>query len=318
MIEGDRRISFGSRYQRFAWFVLAFNVIVILWGALVRATGSGAGCGGNWPLCNGDIFPLSATTETLIEYTHRITSGLALLLTLVLTFRSRRFPSGVRARKAALASGVFIIIEALIGAGLVLLDLVGGNTSIMRAIASSVHLSNTYLLLAALTLTAIWSRTNRADYQSPGWAGWGMVILALVGLIVVGASGAITALGDTLFPAREFAAGVAEELDATSHFLVRLRVIHPILAIVVGAYILVGIRLKMFAQEESFNDRVRTAVVVLIVVQWIAGAVNVFLLAPIWMQILHLLIADSIWITFIIYIEHRLYLASQLHRSAAI
>jgi cytochrome c oxidase assembly protein subunit 15 len=318
MIESDRSISFESRYQRFAWFVLAFNVLVILWGAFVRATGSGAGCGGNWPLCQGDVFPLSATAETLIEYTHRITSGLALLLTLILTFISRKFPAGARVRKAALASGVFIVIEALIGAGLVLLDLVGGNTSVMRAIASAIHLSNTYLLLAALAFTAIWASTNRATYRSPGRKGWGLIVLALVGLIVVGASGAITALGDTLFPARDLAAGVAEELEGTSHFLVRLRVIHPLVAIVVGAYILFGLRFQLFVQEANVKDRIRTAVTVLIASQWVAGAVNVLLLAPIWMQIVHLLIADLIWIAFIIYLEHRLYPASENHRSTSV
>src|SRR5512138_1330366 len=107
-------------FARFAWCVLGYHLAVIAWGGLVRATGSGAGCGQHWPTCNGQVVPRSAAAETLVEYTHRATSGVALLLVVVLFAWARRaFPRGHPARRAAAFSMVFILTEALLGAGLV-------------------------------------------------------------------------------------------------------------------------------------------------------------------------------------------------------
>src|SRR5688572_19392438 len=113
-------------FRRFAIITLGYNLLVIVWGAYVRASGSGAGCGKHWPLCNGVVVPESASTATMIEYAHRITSGLALVLVVVLAIWAFRVaPRGDRLRKAAVVSLVFIVTEALVGAGLVLLELVG-------------------------------------------------------------------------------------------------------------------------------------------------------------------------------------------------
>src|SRR5215467_12703113 len=68
-----------GRVSAFAWGVLAYNVAVIAWGAFVRASGSGAGCGRHWPLCNGEVVPRPTSVATVIEATHRATSGLALV-----------------------------------------------------------------------------------------------------------------------------------------------------------------------------------------------------------------------------------------------
>jgi cytochrome c oxidase assembly protein subunit 15 len=158
----------------YALVVLGVNLFVILWGAVVRASGSGAGCGEHWPLCNGAILPQSHATATLIEFTHRATSGIALLLVIGLFWWSRRtFPTGHRARTGALWSLVFICSEALVGAGLVLLHLVGDNASPLRAMYLAAHLLNTFLLLAALALTAHWA-THDAPWRRPkaGAAPW--------------------------------------------------------------------------------------------------------------------------------------------------
>ncbi|MFN8454080.1 MAG: COX15/CtaA family protein [Anaerolineae bacterium] len=74
-----------DRFAKYVWTVLAYNLAVILWGAFVRASGSGAGCGSHWPLCNGEVIPRTPQMETLVEFTHRLTSGLALLLVIGLT-----------------------------------------------------------------------------------------------------------------------------------------------------------------------------------------------------------------------------------------
>src|SRR5664279_3445372 len=76
---------------RFAWFVVFYNVLVILWGALVRASGSGAGCGNHWPLCNGQVIPVSPNVHTIIEFTHRmmtVGATLVVIALLVWTFRA--------------------------------------------------------------------------------------------------------------------------------------------------------------------------------------------------------------------------------------
>src|SRR5512133_3382468 len=193
------------RFPRFAWLVLLYNLAVIAWGAFVRATGSGAGCGKHWPMCNGVVVPPSPSVATLIEFSHRLTSGLDLLLVIGLAvWAFRAYPKRHVVRKAAVASVALLLSEALVGAGLVLLELVAHNASLKRAVALPTHLVNTFFLLAALSLTAWWSsvvppaavgRVSRLRGQ--GAAG-GFVVASLVGTLLLGVSGAVTALGDTL------------------------------------------------------------------------------------------------------------------------
>src|ERR1044071_4013704 len=123
--------KFGNaRFARYAWGVLAYNVAVVLWGAYVRATGSGAGCGNHWPLCNGEVTPHSPAIATLIEFTHRATSGISLALVgLLVVWAFRAYPRRHRVRLGAALSLVFLLTEALIGAALVLLEHVAKNTS---------------------------------------------------------------------------------------------------------------------------------------------------------------------------------------------
>src|SRR5688500_14139852 len=154
-----------QRFARFAWFVLVYNIGVILWGAYVRATGSGAGCGEHWPLCNGVIVPRAAQAATVIEFTHRLTSGLADLLAIALPLWARRvFPAGHIVRKAAMWTLIHNVTEGLLGASLVLLGHVAENTSAWRGVSLSVHLINTLFLLAALSFTA-WYAAERQPYD---------------------------------------------------------------------------------------------------------------------------------------------------------
>lgn len=286
----------SAAFTRFAWGVLAWNVIVVLWGALVRATGAGAGCGSHWPLCNGEVVPQSPAAKTLIELTHRLTSGLALIgVVLLCVWAFRRFTRGDRVRRFAAWSLVLILIEALLGAGLVLLEYVGENKSVGRALYLSAHLINTQLLLGVLTLTAWYSARHDSPALDRGLLGGALLIS-----LIVGVSGAIAALGDTLFPATSLSEGIRQEVSETAHFLLRLRLLHPALALVGGGYIL-------FAAVKVINARVSTTATKLawwscglVLVQLVAGAVNVLLLAPLWMQILHLLLADLLWITLVL------------------
>ena len=286
----------------YALLVLGVNLFVILWGAVVRASGSGAGCGEHWPLCNGDILPQSPATATLIEFTHRATSGIALLLVVALYWWSRRaFPVGHRARTGALWSLGFICSEALVGAGLVLLHLVGDDASPLRAIYLAVHLLNTFLLLAALALTAHWA-THDAPWRRPafGAAPW-LLGAGVLAVLVVGMSGAVTALGDTLFPPASLAAGFREDASPTAHFLIRLRVLHPVLALLTGFYLSVMVwqvwRVRPGAVETPWGRRLTT----LVLVQLAVGLSNLLLRAPTALQLAHLLVADLLWLTLVLF-----------------
>ena len=290
-----------ARLPRYALLTLAVNLLVILWGALVRATGSGAGCGSHWPLCNGTVVPPSPTTATLVELTHRLTSGVALVLVVALAVRCRRaLPAAHPARPASLAALVLILVEAAIGAGLVLFELVGDDASAGRAAYMAVHLVNTFLLLAALALTAWWAAGRPAPRWSrrPGRP----LLVAAGGVLLVAATGAVTALGDTLFPAGSLAAGLRQDLDASAHFLVRLRVIHPLLAVAVTGYLLALPQLAGGPRRSTGGGvarRLGSAVSLLALVQLLVGAANVGLLAPLSLQLVHLLVADLLWIALV-------------------
>lgn len=293
-----------DRFARFSWLVLAYNLAVVLWGAFVRATGSGAGCGSHWPLCNGEILPRAPSVETLIELSHRLTSGLALLLVVGLVvgaFRSR--PPRHPARRAALGALAFMLTEAAVGAGLVLFELVAENESMARALFMAVHLVNTFFLIAALALAAR-AATGGAPLRvrgvhGQGAVGWWLSLGAVVSL-AAGVSGAIAALGDTLFPATSLAEALRQDLSPTAHLLVRLRLLHPALA-VAASLVLIALALKLPRRRPGPRMASFSRLVLgLVFVQLGAGAVNVLLLAPIWLQLVHLLLADLLWIAFVL------------------
>lgn len=292
-----------ANFARYAWFVLTFLILVILWGAFVRATGSGAGCGSHWPLCNGVVVPREPRIETLIELTHRVTSALSGVLVLAMLFWAfRLFPKGHIVRKAAAWSTVFIITEGLVGAGLVLFEWVAHNQSVGRAISMAVHLVNTFLLLAAVALTAWWAGAG-SDYRlrlrGHGRVGW-LIGGGVALLLILGVSGAITALGDTLFPSGTLSEGIAADFEATAHFLVRLRLYHPVIAVFTGLYL--WLAAPIIARERPgigplfFSNAVR----ILVIVQLAAGVVNILLNVPVWMQLVHLLLADLMWIAVVL------------------
>jgi len=289
------------RFARYAWGVLAYNIVVILWGAFVRATGSGAGCGSHWPLCNGQVVPRAPQVETLIEFSHRLTSGLAFLLVIaLLVWAFRAYPKKHRVRWAASFSVLFIITEALVGAGLVIFGLVADNASMARAFSMAVHLLNTFLLLACLTLTAWWSSGG----ESVRLRGQGMravlLIIGLLGVLVLGVSGAVTALGDTLFPSASLAEGLSQDFSPTAHLLIRLRVFHPAIAISVALYLILVVIWLYSLRQNSITKRFSLLLVILLVIQLVAGVINVALLAPVWMQLVHLLLADLVWIALVL------------------
>lgn len=291
-----------NRFAKYAWGVLAYNLAVILWGAYVRATGSGAGCGSYWPLCNGEVIPRTPQVATMIEFAHRISSGLALLLVVgLIIWAFRLYPKGHPVRLSAGLSMFFMITEALVGAGLVLFKLVAQDTSTARTLVITIHLMNTFLLLAALTLTAWWASGGRpVQLKGQGWLGLALG-LGFLAMLILGASGAVTALGDTLFPASSLAEGLQQKFSPTAHFLVRLRLFHPLIAIAVGVYVVIVIGLFNARRPDSLARQIGRIFTILYFVQLGAGAFNVLLLAPIWIQLWHLLMSDALWIMWVLF-----------------
>lgn len=276
------------RYVRLAWVVLGWNFLVILWGAFVRATGSGAGCGSHWPLCNGEVIPPSPTVQTMIEFTHRLTSGLALIGVAGLVWFARRlFPRGHAVRAWAWASLAFILIEALLGAGLVLLEYVERNASAGRAVYLCAHLSNTLLLLAALLGVAWHASHEEARWRWAGVSAWQRA--ALLAVLLASLTGAIAALGDTIYPAVSMLEGIRQELSPDSPALLRLRLLHPVVSVAAAVVVLAAV-------FQSVRGRLQRGIAGWVVLQLAAGAVNVLLLAPVWMQILHLALAAALWL----------------------
>ncbi len=278
---------------------VAYNIAVILWGAYVRATGSGAGCGEHWPTCNGEIVPRNPAIETVIEFTHRLTSGGALVLALAVWIAAfRLWPRGAPVRRAATWTMGFMVVESLVGAAIVLLRMTGQDDSIGRAAVMGVHLINTLLLVGAMLLTA-WTaqgrpwprwRTDRATAMLLG--------TAMAAMLVLGASGGITALGDTLFPADSLAEGIAQDFSPTAHILLRLRVLHPVLAVTIGGGTIVA-ALTTAVRHAGAARVLALLLVSLVIGQLGVGVANLLLLAPVWMQLVHLLMAEMVWIVLV-------------------
>ncbi len=288
--------------RRFSWAVLVYFIAVILWGTLVRATGSGAGCGDHWPLCNGTVMQHSPRIDTMIEFTHRITSGLSFFLAvglLVWTFAGT--VRGHLARAAAVATVAFTLVEAILGAFLVKLGLTAQSQSPLRAPYLALHLTNTLLLLAALTLTAhMLSRKQGYLRGTIRWVAPFGAIAAVVVVLIVGVTGSLAALGDTLFPATSLGSALAQDFSSTSGWLVRWRWTHPTIAFIASIF-LIWLLVRAAQRSAQWDNRGLSALVlILLAAQYVLGVLDVVLLAPTWLQVAHLLGADVLWAALVV------------------
>jgi heme a synthase len=283
---------------RFAWFVVAYNIAVIVWGAYVRATRSGAGCGSHWPLCNGQFLPTTPQTQTVIEFTHRVTSGLSLLLAAILLIWCwRRTAKGDWPRYSAVAAAVLLFNEALLGALLVLFDHVGGlDRSASHALFLCLHFGNTLLLLAALALTASWLSNRRFGVVPTPYLAIATA-LGLVSVMVIGMAGSLASLGDTILPLDSLRHAFQQDFSSRSPVLLRLRVLHPIAAVIGTVYVLWLVH-AFWRKPERFPWA--SLLTITLTVQIALGAMNVVLLAPVWLQMTHLLVAEIFWILLVL------------------
>ncbi len=293
----QQSVNAGRWLPRFAWAVLAYNIAVILWGTVVRATGSGAGCGDHWPLCNGTVLPINPRVATVIEFTHRMMSGLTLVLVLALVvWVYRKTMRKHLARAAAVAAVLLTLNEAVLGALLVKLGLTAQSTSPWRPPMLALHLANTLLLLGALALAAHFlSRRTAASRGAVAVRYRALALCGLAATLVVGVSGSLAALGDTLFPATSLRSALLSDFSSSAAWLVRLRVVHPASVVIAAAFILWLLWQAVFRQEPSGNRPLANVLIGLLALQVVLGICDVLLRAPLWMQVLHLLGADVFW-----------------------
>ncbi len=306
-MSGSPSLGAVSVTLRLAWTTLIFNIGVIAMGAVVRATASGAGCGRSWPSCQGAFVPAELSGATLIEFTHRATSGIAMLLTYALFIAAARVDgrrpftviNALKGSMLAKATGwavITVTVSALIGAAIVLFEWVTDDSSVARLVTVPLHLLNTFALLAALAVSIsalqapVRLRFGRTEKRTAR--------LLLGSIIVVAAAGAVTALSDTLFPSESLRAGLAADFSSTAAWMTRVRVAHPILA-VMAAILVVKIVSSSRIPEAVRGGRWARLVVWLVAAQLVAGVVNVVLLTPVWMQVIHIILADSLWVVLV-------------------
>ena len=284
--------------RQYSWWVVAYNVLVVLWGAVVRATGSGDGCGEHWPLCGGTVMQHWKTLASVIEFAHRASVGVGvagLLGLVVCTWRAT--PRRHLARFFVATAALFTFTEALLGALLVVLGLTAQSRSPLRAVYLPLHQVNTLLLLAALALTAHF--LGRTAARMRGGVQLHRALPAAVGLLaflLVGVSGSLAALGDTLYPAHTLAEAFAQDLSPHDSWLLHIRWIHPASSLLAAAWVL----LLVAGSRRSGNGKLGAAVAGLVGMQIVLGIADVLLLAPTWLQITHLLGADLLWIALVV------------------
>lgn len=306
------RTNGKSRTHRFATharLLLGYNLLVILWGAVVRATGSGAGCGEHWPLCQGRMIPHAEQIATAIEFAHRATSGVDLLLVAGMIWLAFRwFGRGHLVRRYATATGIFTVTEGMVGAALVLFGDVGKNVSMERVVVLSAHLVNTFLLLASLALTA-WAAGESSSPVLPESAPreqnrskgiYGACAAGLLAAVAIGITGTIAALADVLYPAKSLTEALRWDFASRSAPLLHLRIIHPAMAALLGGYLLIWAVFNLNPRVPAAARRMALRLVGLLLLQFCLGALNMLLLAPVWMQVVHLLAADLVWITVVL------------------
>ena len=298
-----------SGFAKYAWFVLAYNLIVILWGVFLRASLSGDGCGEHWLTCGGEVIPSAPQLKTQIEFFHRITTTLAgitviglLIAAIVKWFREKSAHNKLLV-KMSIASLIFIIIEGIVGGLLVLTGNTAANWTPTRPFWMAAHLVNTFTLIAILALTAWFASGGKpfSLFKSQRKVLL-LLLIAVVGIFVVGMSGSMAALSSMLFPSSTLSEGIAKDFSATSHYLLRLRVFHPILSISFGVFLIfLAGWFKSKSPDNFWINRWSNVLTVLVLIQFLSGAVTLLLLAPIVMQLIHLLLADAVWITFVLF-----------------
>ncbi|WP_253720979.1 COX15/CtaA family protein [Bdellovibrio bacteriovorus] len=282
-------------FKKFAFGLLFYTILVILWGAWVRISHSGDGCGDTWPLCHGQLIPEAQRGKTWVEYGHRLMSGIYGLVVIYFWWAARKiYPKTHFARKMAFATLIFTITEALLGAKLVLFGLVTTNDTPYRAFVMALHQLNSFMLTGSAAL-AFSAATLQSELQAPSkedkryrYLPWAIVI--------IGITGAWASLSNSLFPTENLWEGLLADFDSNSHFLVRLRGLHPVLALLGGGSLALFFWIKAQTAESLLVERRSYQMSLALITAIVFGILTLLLHAPVWMKIVHLALAHSVWV----------------------
>ena len=277
--------------NKLSLYGLVVSVFSIIAGAIVRATGSGDGCGASWPTCNGEIIPELDTPSELIEFLHRSVSGVLLIITLIIFVKSFKDEVPTLQKKIIWSLTFFVLLEALIGAVIVIYEWVGMNSSVPRIIAVPIHLVNTFGLLGAYTLLFHLTRNSKTTLNNFFDRGFK---IGLFLFLLSGATGSIAALADVIFPSESFITGLAEDFDTKSEVLTRLRIFHPIVASALSLY--------LYSEANRLQNEYQVItknIKLLILLGVLLGVSNVISNIILPLSILHLLMADLLWILYV-------------------
>mgnify|MGYP006270237133 CR=1 FL=1 len=290
-----------------SWFIVAYTVVIILWGAWVRLSGSGDGCGDHWPLCNGEVVPLEHPKKTWIEYSHRISTAIYGILVFAQILLARRaFPKKHPARWWAVMTLVFTITEALIGRQLVKSGLVNESADLARLVVMPLHLINTSLLLLSGVMTAESIKHSSAARRALTPLERKVGVSYLIGLAIVLITGAIAALGSHLLPSESLLSGLSHDLASESHLAVRLRILHPLLALTIPVGLLLFARLSP-PEPQSLRAFWYKRFTIILCAALLIGVATLSLLAPVWLKLTHLLMTNVVVIAFSACVFHARY-----------
>ena len=281
----------------FASFLFVFCLFIIGWGAYVRISHSGDGCGPYWPSCHGEYFiDKSATSKTWIEWTHRATSGLFGLMVLLLAVLAFwKYPHHHPMRKSTLWALFFTITEALLGAGLVLAGLTGSNSSLARALTMNGHLLNSLFLTGSLFIC--WRLSLGKSYRVFSHFN----IFFVIGFLVVAFLGSFSALSSSLFPSTSLWEGFMADFSSDSSYLIRLRLWHPVLAFTLGGGFLVYCLNKNKSRKHLFWKN--PLLMICLSLALCSGLLNLILLSPVFLKLTHLLAVYLLEISFLLSLE---------------
>lgn len=306
-------MSKRTQFEKLAWFLLVYTLLVILWGAWVRISHSGDGCGNSWPLCEGQFIPRAGDTpvegKTWVEFSHRVTSGLYGIFVLIFWIWSRRlFTKSHPARKAAFASFVFMVIEALFGAILVRKGLVGQDESLARVIIMSLHFLNSALLVFTTTCIAAFAGVSAWKRRENSVLRGVFKHLPLISVVILGAlglTGTFAALSTTLFPSLSLGESLSKEMAPDAHFLLQLRSLHPILGVFAGSALALLVLLAPEAMAKTLRNFRSSSYwlggVLLVTITF--GAITLLTMSPALLKIIHLALAHMTVIALALWIK---------------
>lgn len=291
-------IPANSGFATFAWIVLIYNLLVVGFGVFLRAAGLGDGCGENWPLCTGEKNPVKGSFATLIESTHRISTTLVGLFAIIMVvWAFRYFAKGHPAKKMAVGFLVMTLFEGLVGRHLVVKGLVTDKDTVERAMWMMAHVVSIFLLLgfnvgAALSTSGI----RPIQFRNQGVVGW-LLGLGFFGTFLLGVSGAISAFGHQVRPDVE---GLSERLQTGAFWASKLAIAHPIGSASIGLFMFLMCGLIQHLRPDPFVKNACRTVIGLLALQMGVGLLNIFMSAPIFMQMIHLVLADLNWISLVV------------------